>query len=77
MANSIGIMKIYPDSFRANIYGLQPFRMIGLIDVGIIYNESIERVTLPFFRSSGTNSGKIKGLWYPIAGIKTNDGRFT
>ncbi|EDT76137.1 hypothetical protein CBY_0391, partial [Clostridium butyricum 5521] len=43
--------------------------MIGLIDVGIIYNESIERVTLPFFRSSGTNSGKIKGLWYPIAGI--------
>ena len=42
MANSIGIMKIYPDSFRANIYGLQPFRMIGLIDVGIIYNESIE-----------------------------------
>lgn len=56
MANLIGIMKIYPDSFRANIYGLQPFRMIGLIDVGIIYNESIERVTLPFFRSSAPNT---------------------
>lgn len=77
MSNSIGLMKIYHDSFRANIYGLEPFRMIGLIDVGIIYNYSIERVTLPFFRSSGTNSGKIKGLWYPIAGIKINDGKFT
>lgn len=77
MANSIGIIKIYPDSFRANVYGLHFFRMIGLIDVGMIYNDSIERVTLPFFRSSGTNSNKVKGLWYPIVGIKTIDGKFT
>lgn len=77
MANAIGIMKIYPESFKANVYGLHPFRMIGLIDVGIIYNDSIERVTLSFYRSSGTNSGKLKGLWYPIAGIKTKDGKFT
>lgn len=77
MANAIGIMKIYPESFKANVYGLHPFRMIGLIDVGIIYNDSIERVTLSFYRSSGTNSGKLNGLWYPIAGIKTRDGKFT
>lgn len=77
MANSIGIMKIYPESFRANVYGLHLFRMIGLIDVDIIYNDSIEKVTLAYFRSSGTNSGKIKGLWYPIVGIKLRDGRFT
>ena len=77
MANAIGIMKIYPESFRANVYGLQPFRMIGIIDVDIVYNDSIERVTLSYFRSSGTNSGKVKGLWYPIVGIKTRDGRFT
>jgi hypothetical protein len=37
----------------------------------------MERVTLAFYRSSGTNSGKIKGLWYPIVGIKTNSGGFT
>ena len=48
MANSIGIIKIYPDSFKANVYSVHPFRMIGLIDVGIIYNTSIERVTLAF-----------------------------
>lgn len=77
MANSIGIMKIYPDSFRANVYSVKPFRMIGLIDVGIVYKKSIERVTLPFFRSSGTNSGKIEGLWYPIVGIKLTNGGFT
>lgn len=77
MHNSSGILKIYPESFKANLYTIEPFRMIGLIDVDIMYNNSIERVTLPFFRSSGTNSGKIKGLWYPIAGIKTKDGSFS
>lgn len=77
VANSIGIMKIYPESFRANVYGLHPFRMIGIIDVDIAFNKSMERVTLAYFRSSGTNSGKIKGLWYPIVGIKTRDGKFT
>lgn len=37
----------------------------------------IERVTLAFYRSSGTNNNKIKGLWYPIAGIKMREGEFT
>jgi len=77
MPSSIGILKIYTESFRANMYSIEPFRMIGLIDVSIKYTYGIERVTLPFYRSSGTNNGKIKGLWYPIVGIKTHTGRFT
>ncbi|MBU3217863.1 hypothetical protein LL033_24995 (plasmid) [Clostridium estertheticum] len=77
MPNSVGIYKMYAKSFRANVYTLDPFRMIGLIDVGIMFNEDMETVTLSFYRSSGTNSGKIKGLWYPIAGIKTHKGSFT
>ncbi|MGL4773531.1 MAG: hypothetical protein ACRC2K_08220 [Clostridium sp.] len=76
MPNSIGIFKMYPESFRANVYSLKPFRMIGLIDVDIIFKDNIEKVTLVYFRSSGTNSGKIKGLWYPIVGIKIHDGPF-
>ena len=51
--------------------------MIGLIDVAIRYYFGIERVTLAFYRSSGTNSGKVKGLWYPIVGIKLHTGEFT
>ncbi|NSA89347.1 hypothetical protein [Clostridium beijerinckii] len=70
-------IKIYNESFRANEYSNKPFRMIGLIDVSIEYVYGIEKVTLAFFRSSGTNSGKIKGLWYPIVGIKTITGGFT
>ena len=77
MTSSIRILKIYPESFRANSYTTKTFRMIGLIDVSIKYSYGIERVTLPFYRSSGTNLGKIKGLWYPIVGIKTHTGRFT
>lgn len=76
MTNSIQILKIYPESFSANFYTMKPFRMIGLIDASIKYSYGVERVTLAFFRSSGTNSGKIKGLWYPIVGIKTHTGRF-
>jgi hypothetical protein len=51
--------------------------MIGLIDVAISYYYGIERVTLAFYRSSGTNSGKVQGLWYPIVGIKIHTGEFT
>jgi hypothetical protein len=51
--------------------------MIGLIDVSIMYPYGLERVTLAYYRSSGTNSKKIKGLWYPIVGIKLQSGRFT
>lgn len=76
MSNSIKILKIYPESFRANIYSTRPFRMIGLIDVSIKYVYGIEKVTLAYYRSSGTNSGKIQGLWYPIVGIKTYTGNF-
>lgn len=77
MAEPIKIVKIYSDSFRANIYNTNPFRMIGIIDAAINYNGNIERVTLPFYRSSGTNGNKTKGLWYPIIGIKMKDGCFT
>ncbi len=76
MTNSIQILKIYPESFKANLYSNDPFRMIGLIDVSIEYKYGIERVILPYYRSSGTNNGKVKGLWYPIAGIKTRAGKF-
>ena len=77
MNNSIEILGVYEDSFRINIYSINYFRMIGLIDVDIRYDYGIERVTLAFYRSSGTNSGKINGLWYPIVGIKIESGRFT
>ena len=77
MTDSIRILKMYPESFKANLYSSKTFRMIGLIDVSIQYAYGIERVTLPYYRSSGTNLGKIKGLWYPIVGIKTHSGSFT
>ncbi|AYD39068.1 hypothetical protein D4Z93_00165 [Clostridium fermenticellae] len=76
MPNSIKILKMYPKSFHANVYSIRHFRMIGLIDVSIKYIYGIERVTLAYFSSSGTNSGKIRGLWYPIVGIKIHDGKF-
>ncbi len=50
---------------------------MGLIDVKIMYSYGVETVTLAFYRSSGTNNNKIKGLWYPIVGIKLQTGRFT
>ncbi|MHB1153979.1 MAG: hypothetical protein ACYCWE_20865 [Eubacteriales bacterium] len=77
MPGSIRILQIYPESFRANLYSNHPFRIIGLIDVSIMYSYGIEIVTLAFYRSSGTNNKKIKGLWYPIVGIKLHTGRFT
>lgn len=76
MVKLINSSKIYTESFRVNLYTIDPFRVIGLIDVDIEYDYGIERVILPYFRSSGTNSGKIKGLWYPIVGIKIYDGNF-
>lgn len=76
MSSLKGICEIYSGSFIANEYGTEPFRMIGLIDVGIIFDKTIERVTLGFYRSSGTNSGKVEGLWYPIIGIKLHSGAF-
>lgn len=76
MQKSIDILKVYRESFRANLYSMGHFRMIGLVDVSIKYSYGVERVTLAYFRSSGTNSKKIKGLWYPIVGIKTCAGRF-
>lgn len=77
MNNLCEINGFYQNSFRANIYTLEPFRMIGLIDASIGYYSGIERVTLAFYRSSGTNSGKVNGLWYPIVGVKLHAGEFT
>lgn len=75
--SEVEIQKIHIKSFRANVYNLEPFRMIGLIDVNVKFSYGIERVTLAYYRSSGTNNGKIKGLWYPIVGIKIETGPFT
>ena len=76
MLNSFGISDIYENSFRINIYTLTPFRMFGLIDVDIDFFYGKEKVSLAYYRSSGTNNGKMKGLWYPIVGIKIVDGYF-
>lgn len=77
MLSSIGIVEVYTKSFKVNSYSRKPFRVIGLIDVSIKYSYGIEKVTLAFYRSSGTNDGKIEGLWYPIVGIKTESGSFS
>ncbi|MDF2513523.1 MAG: hypothetical protein K0S04_3389 [Herbinix sp.] len=76
MKDFVEIVGIYEHSFRVNIYTIEPFRIIGLIDVDIQYDYGKERVTLAYYRSSGTNSGKINGLWYPIVGIKLHTGEF-
>ncbi len=70
------IINVYKDSFRLNLYTVDHFRMIGIIDVDFLFQGDIERVTLAFYSSSGVNSGKIKGLWYPIVGIKIYTGAF-
>lgn len=75
--NSCSILDIHKGNFTANLYTVTHFRMIGLIDVNIRYSYGVERVTLGFYSSSGTNNGKIKGLWYPIVGIKIRSGPFT
>ena len=77
MSGEAKIKALYPESFIANKYSKDPFRMIGLIDVDINFKGDIERVTLAYYRSSGTNNGKIQGLWYPIVGIKLYTGKFT
>lgn len=76
MNNVLQILNIYEETFRVNVYSKKHFRAIGLIDVSMEFYYGVERVTLVFYRSSGTNNGKIKGLWYPIVGIKTQDGPF-
>ena len=73
---TLRIDRIIIDSFRVIPYTKNPFRVIGLIDVYMYYDDEIEKVTLAFFRSSGTNSGKIEGLWYPILGVKIYNGKF-
>lgn len=73
---NIEILEIIKDTFRVNTYGFIPFRVIGLIDVKLKSDNDTFIVTLPFYRSSGTNSGKVKGEWYPIIGIKENKGEF-
>lgn len=77
VSNVNQILQIDISSFRVNKYSKKPFRTIGLIDVKMEYTYGIERVTLAYYRSSGTNDGKIKGLWYPIVGIKLKEGEFS
>ena len=74
---SLSISKIIVSSFKVSSYTKKPFRVIGLIEVEIYFKNEKEKVTIPFFRSSGTNGGKIKGMWYPIVGIKEYTGSFT
>ena len=76
MNNNAEILNIHRNSFRANVFTCDPFRMIGLINVDIRYPYGVERVILAYYRSSGTNSGKSQGLWYPIVGIKLYSGAF-
>lgn len=76
MGSSIKILKLYKETFIINVYTVNPFRTIGLINADIKYSYGIERVRLAFYRSSGTNGGKVQGLWYPIVGIKINTGKF-
>ncbi|MCR8743941.1 hypothetical protein [Romboutsia lituseburensis] len=76
MANVNQILEMDKDSFRVNQYSKRPFRAIGLINVKMKFNYGIENVTLAYYRSSGTNDGKVKGLWYPIVGIKLKEGEF-
>lgn len=77
MSNKLcSILNVYPESFTANLYTSSHFRMIGLIDARIQYSYGVEIVKLGYYRSSGTNNGKIKGLWYPIVGIKLQNGSF-
>ena len=75
--NNFKLLSIIPNSFRLNIYSLVPFREYGLVDVLTECDGRKERLTLGFYRSSGTNSGKIKGKWYPICGVKMDDFEFT
>lgn len=77
MNKSPQIIEFHKRSFCANIYSVKHFRMIGLVDVNIAFYDGIEQVTLAYYSSSGTNNGKVKGLWYPIVGIKTSTGSFT
>lgn len=74
--NIVEFVEMVENSVRTNIYSLNPYREIALVNVRIkIYGEE-QICMLPFYRSSGTNSGKIKGEWYPLLGIKENDGIF-
>ena len=76
MQKNSTILSIDETSFRANLYTSNHFRMIGVIDAFIAFKWGNEKVTLAFYSSSGTNTGKIKGYWYPIAGIKLVTGPF-
>jgi len=44
-------------------------REIATIDVRVDDGAHKLEFTMPFFKSSGRNAGKIKGEWYPIMGV--------
>ena len=77
------IKRMYVDTFRVFARGERDsyaFRELAYIDVDVQVKIedmiSTERMTLGFYRSAGINSGKIKGQWYPIIGIKETEGDF-
>ena len=48
-----------------------PKRKLALIKVKVIDDEVDHSIifNMPFYMSSGTNSGKIAGQWYPVLGL--------
>lgn len=76
MYNKVEFLGYVKGSIRTNTYGYFPYREIALVDVWVDVNGETQRCALPFYRSSGTNSGKVRGVWYPILGIKEKDGEF-
>ena len=44
MVNLIDASNIYTESFRVNLYTVEPFRVIGLIDVNLEYDYGVEIV---------------------------------
>ena len=74
--NKVKFLGYIENSIKTNMYGIVPYREIALIDVVAEVKGEKQICRLPFYRSSGTNSEKVKGEWYPILGIKEAAGEF-
>lgn len=75
-SNKVKFLGVVKGSLRTNLYNVNPYREIGLVDVYVSVEGTKQRFVMPMYRSSGTNSGKCKGDWYPILGIKECAGEF-
>ena len=58
--NIVEFVEMVENSVRTNIYSLNPYREIALVNVRIRIDGEEQICMLPFYRSSGTNSGKNK-----------------